>query len=63
MWESPTEKQLSFVKGIEETTGISFNYEKATKNSAREYISKNIKYYKYLKNLEVTSWALEHGYF
>lgn len=63
MWESPTEKQLSFVKDIEETVGIPFNHEKATKNSAREYISRNIKYYKYLKNLEVTRWALEHGYF
>lgn len=63
MFESPTEKQLAFIKSTEGTTGVPFNYEKATKNSAREYISKNISYYKYMKNLETNIWALEHGYF
>lgn len=40
-----TEKQLEFIRRIEDKTGHSFDYENGTKEEASRYISKHIDEY------------------
>lgn len=54
----PTEKQLAFIKDIQEFVHKPFTG--ATKEEATKYISENIEMFKLLS---MDNWALENGYF
>ena len=59
MNDTPTKKQLDFIKSIEECSSAP-NFKGETKKEASEYISK----YKDLFELETTStWVITNGYF
>lgn len=54
----PTEKQLAFIRNMEEFVGEQFKG--TTRKEASEYIDRNIEMYKLYT---MDSWALSKGYF
>lgn len=66
MHTEATEKQLVFIRAIEDKTGHLFNFNNASKQQASIYISKHIDEYKKLVAKDPfyysNQWALVHGY-
>lgn len=54
----PTEKQLEFIRNMEEF--IDEEFEGTTRKEASEFIDRNINKYRLYS---MDSWALTHGYF
>lgn len=57
-YNKPTQKQLDFIRDIEEFVEEKFHG--TTKREASEYIDRNIELFKLYTT---PNWALEHGYF
>lgn len=64
--QPPTEKQLNFIRAIEDALGYEFDFVNGSRKDATRYISEHIdEYREYREDFEfefVDDWGLIHGY-